>query len=172
MLLRLVDKFVFGIALLLSLQVPQLADHYHQFLFGQYEATRRQVDGYAETANQHGFDSIDLMIDRHLNNNEPSVRTDALQKLVTLESFHDLREGVIIFERGNLVQKSIYMFNPDRHHRLRQTLENFKIGIPLTLEGIGFGFVLALLLNFILIQPLAYLFQRLFKQSRKQVNAK
>lgn len=176
LLLRLIDKFVFGVVLLLSLQIPQLADHYHQFLSGAYEATIHQIDGYAETAKQHGFDNIDLMIEKHLSNDEPSVRTDALQKLATLESLRDLQEGVMLFEQGGLVQKAVYMFSPDRYQRLRQTLENFKIGIPLTLEGIGFGFVFALLLNLllnlILIRPFVFLFQRIFKNRRILASSK
>ena len=45
---RLLDKLVFGVALIVALQMPLLVDHYHQYLSGWYKATQSQVDGYAE----------------------------------------------------------------------------------------------------------------------------
>lgn len=157
---RLLDKLMFGVTLLLALQVPQLADHYQQYLAGMYESTKWQVEGYAATAKQFGYADIRSMIKQHQQNSEPSVRADAGQKLVTLDLFDELHQGVALFEEGNLLNKTLYMFTPSRYHYLEKTLDNFTPGIPLTLEGALFGVIIGLLLNIMMTQPCIFLARR------------
>jgi hypothetical protein len=59
---RLIDKLVFGFILVIALQLPQLADHYQQFLSGLYESTRWQVEGYEATAKEYHYADVDAMI--------------------------------------------------------------------------------------------------------------
>ncbi|WP_299196183.1 DUF2937 family protein [uncultured Amphritea sp.] len=162
---RLLDKLVFGVALLLALQIPQLADHYQQYLSGWYESTRWQVEGYEATARQFGYPNIRAMIEQHQRNSEPSVRADAQQKLATLDLYNELQQGMAVFANGNLLTKSVYMFNPARYHYLEDTLDNFKPGIPLTVEGLAFGVIMGLLLNIIITQPCAFIARR-FRRHR------
>lgn len=150
---RLLDKLVFGVALIVALQMPLLVDHYHQYLSGWYKATQWQVDGYEATAKTHQFANAQAMIDAHLNNAEPSVRTDAEQKLATLERLADLRLGMDTFATGNLLEKMLFMLHPDRIHVLKDVIQNFKPGIPLNASGLAFGVVFALLLNFLIMLP-------------------
>ena len=150
---RLADKIVFGAALFFALQMPQLVDHYHQFLSGLYESTKWQVDGYEATAKQHEYSHLKAMIDHHLRNEVASVRTDAQQKLSTLDLYNELTNGVRIFDEGNLLDKAIYMFNPVRYEFLEKTIINFKLGIPLTINGIAFGVVFGLILNYVISLP-------------------
>ncbi|PIW59327.1 DUF2937 family protein [Shewanella sp. CG12_big_fil_rev_8_21_14_0_65_47_15] len=141
---RLIDKLMFGLILVIALQLPQLADHYQQFLAGLYESTRWQVEGYEATAKEYHYADVEAMIARHQQNEEPSVRADAEQKLQTLALYKELTQGVAIFNTGNLFEKTAYMFNPVRFDYLKKTISNFKSGIPLTASGIGFGVVVAL----------------------------
>ncbi len=157
---RLVDKLVFGAALILSLQMPLLVDYYHQYLSGWYKATQSQVDGYAATAKTHQFANVQAMIDAHLNNAEPSVRTDAEQKLATVELLADLRLGMDTFATGNLLEKMLFMLHPDRVHVLKDVTQNFKLGIPLNPSGLAFAVVFALLLNFLIMLPFRFFGRR------------
>lgn len=153
MIVNMFDKLLFACAFIVALQFPQLADHYQQHLAGLYHATQWQVDGYAKTAKQYNFSSTQAMINRHLTNTEPSVRADAEQKQQTLVQFADLKEGMAIFEQGNLLQKMLFMFSPERFDRLQNTLDNFKLGIPLTASALLFALVLAILLNQLIMLP-------------------
>ncbi len=153
MIVNMFDKLIFACAFIIALQLPQLSDHYQQHLAGLYHATKWQVDGYADTAKQYKFSSTQAMINRHLENTEPSVRADAEQKQQTLMLFADLNQGMKLFEQGNLVQKLLYIFSPDRFERLQNTLNNFKLGIPLTASAVLFALVLAILLNQLLMLP-------------------
>lgn len=154
---RLIDKLIFGVALILALQIPQLADHYHQFLSGVYESTKLQIDGYEANAKQHEYPTVRAMIDHHLQNNVPSVRVDAEQKLATLELFEELKSGMLVFERGNLFSKTVYIFNPARYGYLKHVLSNFSLGIPLSVNGLAFGVIFGLALNYLITLPFMFL---------------
>lgn len=160
MIVRLIDKLVFGGALIFALQVPQLADHYQQFLSGLYESTKWQVDKYQENAVQHEYSSVEAMIEHHLQNDVPSVRSDAEQKLATIDLYKKLENAISIFQNGNILNKTIYMFNPSRVGYLRKTIVNFKLGIPLTLSGLTFGVITGLILNYIITLPFILLARR------------
>jgi len=160
LIIRLIDKLIFGASLIIALQVPQLAEHYQQFLSGLYQATKWQVDGYQVTADKYEYDSIRAMIDHHLSNDVLSVRADAAQKLETLETFEQLTDGLKLFRQGNLLEKSYYMFQPKRVNYLKKTLANFSLGIPLTFNGILFGIILGLLINLLLTGPIMLIVKR------------
>ena len=153
MIVNMIDKLIFACAFIIALQLPQLSDHYQQHLAGLYHATKWQVDGYAYTAKQYKFSSTQAMINRHLENTEPSVRADAEQKQQTLMLFADLNQGMKLFEQGNLVQKLLYIFSPERFERLQNTLNNFKLGIPLTTSALLFALILATILNQLVMLP-------------------
>lgn len=155
MIARLLDKLVFGAALLVALQLPLLVDHYHQYLSGWYKATQWQVDGYQATAKEHGFADLQAMISHHLNNTEPSVRTDAEQKQQTVELLADLNSGITTFDKGYLPEKLLFMLHPDRIHLLKDVAQNFKVGIPLHPADLAFAVLIALLLNVLITLPFA-----------------
>ena len=67
--------------------------------------------------------------------------------------FADLNQGMKLFEQGNLVQKLLYIFSPDRFERLQNTLNNFKLGIPLTTSALLFALILAIILNQLVMLP-------------------
>ena len=161
---RLLDKLVFGVALIVALQMPLLVDHYHQYLSGWYKATQWQVDGYEATAKTHQFANAQAMIENHLKNPEPSVRTDAEQKLATVELLADLSVGMDTFATGNLLEKMLFMLHPNRIQVLKDVVQNFKPGIPLNASGLVFALVVALLLNFLLMLPFRVFGRKRVKQ--------
>ncbi|MEH6470840.1 MAG: DUF2937 family protein [Halopseudomonas sp.] len=163
-MLKMLDKLVFAAALLLALQIPQLADHYQQFLSGYYQSLRVQVEGYQANAARHQYADVYAMVDDHLRNNTASVRTDAQQKLDTLNDFEATQTAMQLFQQGNLLEKSLYMFAPNRLPALEKTLTNFVPGIPLSGDGILFGVIVGSVINAMLSLPV-YLFVRRRKNS-------
>jgi hypothetical protein len=153
LILRIVDKLIFGAALLLALQLPLLADHYQQYLSGMYQATKWQVDGYAATAKANQFADVQSMLEQHLQNSEPSVRDDARQKLATMDVLADLTQGMVVFKQGYLVEKLLFMLHPSRYGNLKKVIRQFKPGIPLSPGSLAFSVLVALLLNLLLMLP-------------------
>lgn len=151
---RLVDKLIFALAFLAGLQVPQLAAHYHQYLSGYHDALSAQVEGYQATAYVHDYANVEAMIEDHLGNPAPSVRTDAQQKQATLAEYERLQEALEVFAEGNLLKQSLYMFNPSRYDRLENVMGNFEPGVPLTTSAFVSALLLALLVNACIACPL------------------
>lgn len=161
------DKLFFGITLVLALQVPQLADHYHQFLAGMHESSRWQIKGYQETATRYHYVSVDAMIAHHLQNEVPSVRDDALQKQKTIIHYNELSDGLSVFQNGNLFEKLIFMLSPSGWQYIDNTLENFTFGLPITTEGLLFGVLFGLFLNLLVSTPTSMIAKRQ-REKKKQ----
>ena len=168
MLSKMIDKLIFGFALLTALQFPLFAEHYHQFLSGYYKATQQQIDRYEEIVQQYSYDTLQEMIDHHLQNNVASVRSDAQTKLEVLNEYEMLLEGMSIFQYGNLAQKSIYMFYTGSTQALASTFENFKPGVPLSVEGLTIGVIFGLFINLLITAPFM-LIAKMFKKKPKNV---
>ena len=163
---KTLDKLFFGITLVLALQVPQLADHYQQFLAGMHESSKWQIDGYQDTATKYNYASVDAMIAHHLQNEVPSVRDDAIQKQKTIIQYNELSEGLSVFQNGNIIEKLIFMLSPSGWQYIDNTLENFKFGLPITTEGILFGVLFGLFLNLLVSTPTSMIAKK--QRERKQ----
>ncbi len=150
---------IFGMMLLISLQVAPLVDHYQQFLSGLYESTKWQVEALEKNAEKHQYPNVRSMISHHQQNNVASVRKNADQQWVLMNRYDELSQGMEIFKSGHFFEKLNYMLEPSRALYLKKTLSNFKPAIPLTKEGIVFGFLLALILNHLIMSPF-YIFTR------------
>ncbi len=165
---KLTDKLIFGITLILALQVPQLADHYQQFLAGLFESTSWQVEGYEANAREHKYPTVRAMIEHHQKNEVLSVRSDAEQKLRTLEQYEQIKNGMRIFADGHLFAKVTYMFNPARYDYLVNTISNFTPGIPLTMNGLAFGVIVGLVFNYMLTLPFVWIRRKMRNTAKKE----
>lgn len=163
-MIRLLDKLLFASALLLALQVPQLADHYQQYMAGLHAATKWQVEGYQTTARNFGYPDLETMLVHHEQNHVASVRADAQQKRLTLDNYQELQAGLQLFQQGHLLEKVFYMVQPTQLGQVRQTLVNFQPGLPMSQEGALFGLICAVLINFLVILPFV-----LFKKWRSSI---
>jgi hypothetical protein len=152
-IINIVDKIIFGALLLLFFQVPILADHYLQYVSGYFDATEQQVEGFKANAAQHNYPDVYAMIQDLSVNSSSVVRTDAEQKLQTMQVYEELKASIAVLKDGNIYERAWFMFNPSRWERLTHVYENFKPGIPLSLQDIGFSLLTALVLSLCIIWP-------------------
>lgn len=151
--IRWIDRLLFAVLLLITLQLPILSDHYRQYLSGYVNALDKQVEGWKQLAKEFRFSSVDDFI-RHLESNEDAVVAgEATQKRATLAELEDKREGLAILTHGNYPQHVAYMFAPSNIGTLNDVLENFKPSLPLTPIDIVYSVVLAIVLDAILLLP-------------------
>ncbi|MGY5453404.1 DUF2937 family protein [Agarivorans sp. MS3-6] len=154
MLVNTLDKVLFAVLLLAFFQMPILTEHYLQFVNGQYHSAKQQVDNFQINADLHQYASIDAMIDDFKQNSNLAVRTDAMQKQQTMANFRQLGQAIELFTQGNLYQKSIYMFSPERWQTLKKVLANFTPGISLNPLTIVYSVIAALFLGGMLMWPI------------------
>ncbi|WP_189418882.1 DUF2937 family protein [Cellvibrio zantedeschiae] len=152
-IINIFDKIVFGALLLLFFQVPILADHYLQYVSGYFAAIESQVEGFKENAAKHHYTDAYAMINDLRTNSNSVVRTDAEQKVQTMHEYEELKKTITTLQNGNIYQRAWFMFNPARWDTLKKVGENFKPGIPLSLNDIGFSILTALILSVLLMWP-------------------
>jgi len=170
MIFRMIDKILFGVLLLLALQIPTFSSQYHQFLAGSFSEINQDVQILLERAKRYGFADADAMINQYSQNADPIIREEMQDNRNKLDEHKELTQAMAIFENGNLFNKVFYIANPNRKDMFLSTLDNFKPGIPLSINDIVFAFVFGMALNFIINLPL-YLIQRLFRKSKFESKA-
>lgn len=160
MILNTLDKVLFASLLLTFFQLPLITNDYLQFINGYYLSTKSQVDGFKLNAETHEYTDVYAMVEDFKKNPNPAIRMDGEQKEQTLKEYEALEEGLSVLTHGNIVEKAMYMFNPERWEVLEEVMKNFKPGIPLTIYGLASSLLAALVLAAILMWPLNLLFKR------------
>ncbi|MBT3136592.1 DUF2937 family protein [Alteromonas sp. ALT199] len=153
MVVRVLDKVVFAVLFIITLQVPILADHYRQYLNGYYDALRDEVSSSSELAKQHGFSSVEAMLDSLQQNSEPVVRENASMKASRFAQITTLEQGMRKLEHGHYFEKLVFMASPTQYGTLNRVLDNFSPSVPLTPSSIVFSLVTAILLNLLIWTP-------------------
>lgn len=153
MITRVLDKVVFAVLFIITLQVPILADHYRQYLNGYYDAIKDEVTSSSELAKQHGFSSVEAMLDSLKQNDEALVRDSASQKAKRFSMIESIEHGMRTLEYGHYFEKLMYMSSPSQFSTLKKVVDNFRPSIPLTPASIIFSLVTAILLNLLIWTP-------------------
>lgn len=166
-IINIFDKIVFGALLLLFFQVPILSDHYLQYVSGYYDAVSKQVEGFKANAAQHQYTDVYAMINDLSTNENSVVRTDAEQKMQTMQEYEELGLTIATLKSGNIYQRAWFMFNPVRWETFKKVYENFKPGIPLSGSDIGFSILTALILSICIMWPFRFLASRKPKIKRE-----
>ncbi len=165
-IINILDKIIFGALLLLFFQVPILSDHYLQYVSGYYDAITKQVDGFKENAAKHEYSDVYAMINDLLTNENSVVRTDAEQKMETMQEYEELTLTIATLKEGNIYERAWFIFQPARFDTLKKVYVNFKPGIPLSLNDIGFSILTALILSICLMWPFRLLVTRKPRNTR------
>ncbi|MEC8419000.1 MAG: DUF2937 family protein [Pseudomonadota bacterium] len=153
MVIRVLDKVLFAVLFIITLQVPILADHYRQYLSGYYDALRDEITTSTNMAKNHGFTSVDAMLDSLQQNSEPVVRENAKLKAERFAQMVTVEQGIRKLEHGHYFEKLAFIASPSHYHTLTRVLDNYRPSVPLTPSSIVFSLVTAILLNLLLWTP-------------------
>ncbi|WP_100643970.1 DUF2937 family protein [Alteromonas facilis] len=145
------SKLLFACILLLLLQVPILAAHYVQYLSGYIAANQSQIEKWETLSSDHAVENIEALIERLLSNSDAVVRQDAENKKDLILETKTMRDDMAYLSSANYPQQLIFMLSPDRVGRLKDVLQQFKPGIPLTIQDIIWSTGIAVLLNALLM---------------------
>ncbi|MGB0664625.1 MAG: DUF2937 family protein [Pontibacterium sp.] len=162
MLMRMFDKLLFCALFIAAMQVPQLVGHYQQYLAGEQAALTAQVRAMEQVAQSNGFADLPSMIERHLQNPEASVRSDAELKLQSIATLDDLNLGVQLMATGSYIEQANYILSPRHWPRLQAVMAHFEPGLPLAPMAIVWALVAAMVLNGLIWVPWLVL-KQLFK---------
>ena len=145
-LTRLIDKVLFAVLFIVTLQVPVLNQQYLQYLNGYLDATGEEIAHYARLANDHGYSSVNVMIEALLNNETALVRDDAQHKLAVIEAYNEAQFASQYLQQANYFEQVGYFVQPNQYPRLQSVINVFEPSLPLQPESVGSALVTALVI--------------------------
>lgn len=143
---RLIDKVFFAALFIATLQVPVLNQQYLQYLNGYLDATGEEVKHYEQLALEHGYPTVDAMINTLLNNEAALVRDDAQHKLTVIDAYEEAQYAAQYLQNANYFQQVGYFAQPNQYARLQSVINVFEPSLPLHPESVGSALVTALVL--------------------------
>ncbi|WP_054112519.1 DUF2937 family protein [Marinagarivorans algicola] len=170
MISSIIDKLIFGMVLIVLMQLPLLADHYLQYLQGYFDATQKEVARDQALAKQYNYPTVYALIAAHKQSDIASVQADAERKSLRIQELAELQHGILLFTDGTLADKLVYMLTPKHSKTLATVTQNFKPGIPLHPQYLIFCTFFALMFNIIGAMPIKLV--RYVKHKRSGHNAR
>ena len=159
----LADRLLFAAGLLLFLQIPQFIDHYTQRYAGYRQALADSVQQYQASADVHYDGDLQLMIHEFETAAAPAMRDMGRKMDGERMRLDEMTAGLATLRSGSLPARIAQVARGYDSPLLRATFEDFKPGLPLTVDaaicGLAGGILASALFN-LLIWPLRRLIDR------------
>lgn len=159
----LFDRLLFAAGLLLFLQIPQFIDHYTQRYAGYWQALSDSVQQYQASADTHYDGDLQLMIHEFEIAEAPAMRDMGKKMSGERQRLNEMTAGLATLRGGSLPDKLIQLAEDFDTPLLRATLQDYKPGLPFTMDaaicGLIGGILASGLFN-LLVWPLRRLFDR------------
>jgi hypothetical protein len=145
LILGLADRVLFALALLLFMQLPQFIDHYTQRYAGYHQALVDSLAAHQHNADLHYHGDLRALIDDLLGSERPGIREMGAQLERDRQREARMAAGLLILREGNLFAKLRFLATDLDRPLAHGTLQDFKPGLPLTLDALVLGFSGAIL---------------------------
>ncbi len=150
----LLDRLLFAAGLVLFLQIPQFIDHYTQRYAGYRQAVADSVQQYQTSADTHYEGDLRLMIHEFQNAETPAMRDVGRKMDRERLKLDEMTAGLAVLRTGSLPAKLAHLATDIDMPLARATFEDYKPGLPLTLDaaicGLVGGIFASLLFNLLL----------------------
>ncbi|WP_353519002.1 DUF2937 family protein [Thalassotalea sp. SU-HH00458] len=150
----LVDRCMFTLTFILGVQLPEFINQYIQRLSGHLEESKQQLSSYQALAEQYFNGEISLLIKQYKENSEPMIVDSAKVIEQLLQRTEYLANHLSSLNTNDYFQQLTQFalnFDPQL---LKKTAEFYQLAIPLTINALSTGAVIAflfVLVNFICV---------------------
>ena len=163
----LLDRVCFTLGVLLFMQVPHFIDQYTQRLGGYYQAQLGHLSQYQEIAKKQHHGDLELLIQEFESSSRAAVQETGKNIRNIRDNSALLAKEVNVLENKAFVFKLTQIFTGMRYDLAKETLKTYKVGVPLSVEGLICGLLGGVLMS--LIFNGCCLFPKLLKPSPTQV---
>ncbi len=147
LILGLADRVLFAAALLLFMQIPQFIDHYTQRYAGYHQALVDSLAEHQHNANLHYGGDLRALVDDLRSSERPGIQEIGAKLERDRQREAQMAAGLVILREGSLWAKLRFL-STDLDQPLAQgTLQDFKPGLPLTMDSLLCGLTGAILLS-------------------------
>jgi len=161
-----ISMVVFTLGFVVGIQVPNFVDQYSKRVDAHFQEASNHLNGYQAIADLHQGGSLDALIQKHAESSDPTFReeTQVIENLLTKQRRYQQEKDAM--SQGWLQRVRHLVFAGDRDI-LRQTCVQYSPGVPLTMEAVVAGFIMALLMC-VCLELLVGLLRMLFGRSRRR----
>lgn len=161
-----VSMIVFTLGFVVGIQVPNFVDQYTKRVDAHFQEASSHLQGYQKIADLNHGGSLDRLIQKHANSNDPTFReeTAVIQNLLGKQRHYQQEQRALSQGWPKRIQHMI--LSGDREI-LRQTYRQYAPGVPLAMEAVVAGFAVALLFS-LCLELFAGLLLMLFGSRRRR----
>lgn len=164
-LLKLVDRVFAGVGAVVFMQAPQFIQNYTHVLYGHLAELHWELDQMHTFVHKSGK-TIEALAKKFLSSSDPDIifQGELIEKLVTRE--RDFSLALQALTTANPLTKPFVFLRHADKDLIGETWVHFKLGLPITVEALGWGFfgLLAGYFLFRLLYALARSLGRIFSQ--------
>ena len=148
----LIDRCMFTLMFILGVQLPEFINQYIQRLSGHLEESKQQLSNYQTLAEQYFNGEITLLIKRYKGNSDPMIVDSATVIEQLIQRTEYLTNHLTSLDTKDYFQQLTQFalnFDPQL---LQKTAEYYQLAIPLHINALSTGAVIAslfVLINFV-----------------------
>lgn len=142
-LTRYLMMMLFGAALLVGIQLPNLADQYAKRVDAHLREVTANVKPYQEVADRYADGSLQKLVALHRRSTEAvfKAEADAIENLLQRKQRFEAEAAAM---QASLIQRLLHILKTRDQEMIDETLDQYTFNVPLTQDAIVFGGGLAL----------------------------
>lgn len=139
----LIDYLLFTCGFVLAVQLPEFIQQYLQFLAGKLSEANWHLAGYQKIADQQFAGDMQRLINEYMTSSSQAFQQTGDLVRIHLERVAQLNQDVQGLQTSEYLEKVIYFFSHIQLEDAQNVAEHYQLAVPLTLEALTTGFVLA-----------------------------
>lgn len=151
------DRICFTAGVLVFLQLPHFIDQYTQRFGGYYGSEQQHIAEYQANADENFKGSLDKLIQAFKSSNSTAVHRIGKKIEKDAARVRALRADKDILEKGNLLNKLLFLATDLDFEIAKGTMQSFKPGVPFTTDAlicaVFGGITFSLVFNFLFWLP-------------------
>lgn len=147
---NLIDRCLFTLLFICGVQLPAFIQHYFQRVYGHYNEAKLQLSHYQAVADIHFQGDLSKLVESFKQNPEQAVvhSADIIEQLIVRVDY--LSQQIAGLKQENYLEQIKFIVQRIDVEIAQQTIKQFTLNIPLNVEALSTGLIIAIL--FVLIK--------------------
>lgn len=137
------DYCLFTLGFVLAVQLPEFIQQYKQYIAGKVSESEWHLNSYQAIADRSYNGDINLLINEYLNSEQLAIRETGQFVSELKQRYETLTQFVTELNSNNYFDQLIEFFKQINIEDAQTVISYYQLAIPLTIDAIGSGVVLA-----------------------------
>lgn len=141
-----IDYMLFTLGFIIAVQLPEFIQQYKQYIAGKFSESDWHLSGYQNIADKSFNGDIQVLINEYLKSGQSALNETGNLVAELVKRNNDLKALIIELENESYLHQLLSFSQSFNAEDTQTVLSYYQMAIPLTVEAIGSGIVLAFLL--------------------------